>query len=526
MRLGTVVLALYAQGISDVHRISLFIGMDQGLDTETKLKFASRDAGEMASLFRQTGLYQPDDIILVANKSLELVRQAMRTIESSAAKWAKQGSQTYLFVYFSGHGDAHSLHVRGQKLKRDDLVAWLTGLPCDLKIVVLDACESGDFLRSKGGRFLQDLPVRIDEKLKSRGIIIVSSTSRGELAQESDEYQGAVFTHHLANGLRGLADYNGDGWIGLQESFEYSRRATAMDMAMSGSLRQNPSFDLDLVGGSDPELIPIDPGKSWMLLCNFPTGTLDIHDTNSLDRISRVWLSGADSLGYRIPTGSYLFRFCEGGKEYLHTNVVGKTGGILIDRRKFQEKVRWSWVSKGGPAIRLNAFQATVGAPHPFPGVPMRMGRLDYVTRSAGAKSVLSFGIGKGHSEDTATQLRNDMDIFRLGYSQLYFMAGNRRLRLFAGGLASFNLVRQALTDARFGDAQVPNGSGFQPAETVQWANLYQLGAPFELEWAAYGRFWISAEALYSLYGYQDQGRDRFRVRFELEPYLHFGIHF
>jgi caspase domain-containing protein len=522
-------MALICAGFSaraEIHRISLFIGMDQGLASESELRFASRDAREMAGIFRQSGIYATDDIVLLANTSMESVRLAMKSIESSAARWKKRGEPTYIFIYFSGHGDAQSLHINGLKLKRDDLVAWLNGLPCELKIVVLDACESGDFLRSKGGRFLQDLPVQIENNLKSRGSIIVSSTSRGELAQESDEYQGAVFTHHLKNGLRGLADYNGDGWIGLQEAFEYSRRATSMDMAMEDGLKQNPSFDLDLVGGGDPGLIPIDNGKSWMLLRYFPTGNLDVYNANSLDRVARIWLSGSDSLAYRIPTGDYLFRFHEAGKEYILAGKVGRRGGDFIDRRRFQEKIQGTWTSKGGPAISLNGFQATLGAPHPFPRIPMRMSGLDYVKRTAGAKQTLSFGFGRGSQADTATKLSTDVELYRLGYSKVFFLAGSRSVRLSAGGLASYGLVRQYLTDNRFAGSSIPTVSRFEPAGTKSWSDLYQLGAPIELEWAIYGRFWIAGEIDYSIYGYMDGGSDRFRTRLEMEPFVQFGFHF
>jgi hypothetical protein len=526
-RLGTVLLlCAIATAQAEVRRMSLFIGVDKGLESETPLKFASRDAESMAGVFRQSGLYDKDGVQLLTNPDLEQVRDAMAGIETSVSRLKAKGVQTNLFVYFSGHGDAQSLHIRGKKLKRGDLVAWVNGLPSDLKIVVLDACESGDFLRSKGGRFLQDLPVRNDENLKSHGVVIVSSTSRGELAQESDEYKGAVFTHHLVNGLRGLADYNNDGWVSLQESFEYSRRATATDAALEGSLKQNPSFDLDLVGGSDPGLVPIDREKTWMLLRHFPSGTLDIFDANSLDRMSRVWLSGSDSLAYRIQTGSYLFRFREGGREYLYTAKVDNAGGIPIDRKRFREKVAGSWASKGGHAVRLDGVQTAYGEPHPFPGVSFGMTRIDYISRTAAAKTTLFLGLGVGQGSDSANRLSTRMHLYRGGISRTYFLAGSRRLRFSAGGLAAYNLVRQSLSDSRFPGPTIPTATGFESSEQTHWFDLYQVAVPMELEWNVFGRFWITGELDYSVYGYQDASADQFRTRLEMEPFLHMGFHF
>lgn len=525
-RTALALLSICLSPQAGIHRIGLFIGVDRGLESEAALKFASRDAMEMAGIFRQSGLYGADDLVLLTNASLEKIHEAMVAVEKSARLSKKQGSQTYLFLYFSGHGDAESLHINDAKLNRNELMAWLNGLPCDLKIVVLDACESGDFLRSKGGRYLQDIPVQVENNLKSRGSIIISSTSRGELAQESDEYHGAVFTHHLENGLRGLADYNGDGWIGLQEAFEYSRRATSMDNALKGSLHQNPSFDLDLVGASDPGLLPIDNGKSWMLLKHFPTGNLDIYDANSLDRVARVWLSGSDSLAYRIATGGYLFRFHEGGKEFLHSEIVGKSGGVLIDRLNFQEKVRGAWSSKGGATVRLQGIQASFGAPHPFPRMPMRSIGIDLVSRAAGCKGTVSLAFSRGNAQDTATKISSDVKLYSFGVSNVYFLAGSRRLRLSAGVMASFSMVEQELTDNRFLGAEIPAGSETYSARTRLWSRLYQVGAPFEMEWSIAGRFWISGTALYSVYGFKDSGEDGYKFRLELEPLIRFGRHF
>ena len=527
VRLLTIVLGCLSLAPAKIHRIGLFLGMDRGLASEPPLKFASRDARQMGEVFRQSGLYSPHEMFEVSNAPLDRVRAAMGEVEAAAKAPREAGDQTYLFVYFSGHGDSQSLHVQNGKLDREDLIAWMNGIPVDLKILVLDACESGNFLRSKGARLLEDAAqVRIDKESMNRGSIIISSTSRGELAQESDEYQGAVFTHHLVNGLRGLANYNGDGWIGLEEAFEYSRRATHMDMALGGDLKQNPSFDLDLVGGSDPGLIPVLRGRSHLMLRNFPSGNLEIMDSHSLTSISKVWLSGADSLDFNLPAGSYLFRIREGVQEFLHSASLAKNGSLVIERQAFRPKVKWNWTAKGGSQVRLAGFQPSFGFTHPYPGIPMRMGRMDYLIRTASAKRDIGLGIATGSASDSAARQSADLTQYRASVSQVHFLAGSRRLRLYSGGLAAFSLVREELTDLRFNGLPVQSAGGPVPANTTHWSNLYQLGMPFELEWAVWGRLWLSGEAVYSLYGYEDTGRGRFRVRLELEPFLGLGMHF
>lgn len=526
-RILPFVLAGFTLIPAKVHRIGLFLGMDRGLASEPPLKFAARDARQMAELFRQSGLYQKHELFEVTNKPLERVRRTMAEVEEAAKAKRAEGDQTHLFVYFSGHGDAQSLHVHGGKLDRQDLIGWMNDIPVDLKILVLDACESGNFLRAKGARFVDAKPMRAEREAKNRGSVIITSTSRGELAQESDEYQGAVFTHHLLNGLRGLANYNGDAWIGLEEAFEYSRRATHMDMALGGDLKQTPSFDLDMVGGQDPSLLPVDRGQSRVLLRNFPAGNLEILDAHSLTTRSKVWLSGSDSLGFSLAAGSYLFRFEEGGKDWLHTATFGKDATPTLDRKAFKPKVNWAWTSKGaGHRVKLAGFQPSIGFPHPFPRIPMRMGRLDHVTRTAAGKTSLGLGMATGSLADEGTGLASDFRVYRGSAAHVRYLAGNRRLRLYAGGLAAYNLVRQETTDSRFGGREVQAANGPVPAVIVDWAPLYQVGAPFELEWAVWGRFWVSAEAVYSLYAFEDAGRGRYRARLELEPFLGLGMSF
>jgi hypothetical protein len=118
------------------------------------------------------------------------------------------------------------------------------------------------------------------------------------------------------------------------------------------------------------------------------------------------------------------------------------------------------------------------------------------------------------------------MQLYRGGVSRTFFIAGSRRLRFSAGGLAAYNLVRQSLTDSRFPGPTLPTATGFESPQQTDWFDLYQAAVPMELEWNVFSRFWITGELDYSVYGYQERGADRFRTRLEMEPFLHMGFHF
>jgi hypothetical protein len=510
-----------------VRRLGLFIGNDKGLAGELTLKFASRDAREMAGLFSRSGLYGSDRVILLENAGLSAVKKAMNSVDSMMQSWKRVGFETHFLVYFSGHGDSDALHIRGEKLLREELIRWLGDSRSDLKIAILDACESGNFLRSKGGHFIQDIPVRIESNLNTHGTIVLSSTSRGELAQESEEYRGAVFTHHLMNGLRGLADYNGDGWVGLQEAFDYSRRATVTDVTLGTRARQNPTFDLDLVGGNDPGLVPLDRKKSWMVLRGFPAGTLEIFDAHSLNLVARLWLTGRESLSYGILTGRYLFRFNENGKDYLHTSEIGREGGIHFERGQFREKMRWTSAAKGGiPAVRLSGLQLSWVSPEPFANFPLHMTRGEFILRTADYKQELSLGYGWGSYASTATELTNQMQIFRVGYALRKHLWDASVLGLWGGVSGAWHGISQRVMDQRVGGGAVQTREGFAAPKSWHWANLYQAGMPLELEIFIYSGIWVSTELMASLYAYRDHASGEFAFRGSLDPSLSLGVHF
>ena len=182
---------------TEVQRIAVFVGEDQGLDDERALRYASKDAKEMAEAFRLAGTFDEDRIYLLMNQPLEKIKASLEEVRGRVRELRKAGTESLVLIYYSGHGSAEGLHIRGKSFSKEELSQYLESLESNLKIVILDACESGDFLRTKGGRLLEAPTVVKMDRLESQGTILISSSSRGEMAQESEDYRGAVFTHHF-----------------------------------------------------------------------------------------------------------------------------------------------------------------------------------------------------------------------------------------------------------------------------------------------------------------------------------------
>src|SRR5690606_26313350 len=99
--------------------------------------------------------------------------------------------------------------------------------------------------------FTADEPFAISAAMlpQASGQVWLHASSDGEAAQESDELQGAIFTHAWLNGLRGAADANGDARVTLDESFAFAHSRTLIRSAKSSGVLQKPEAVVSLREG-------------------------------------------------------------------------------------------------------------------------------------------------------------------------------------------------------------------------------------------------------------------------------------
>lgn len=95
---------------------------------------------------------------------------------------------------------------------------------CRRQILLLDCCYSGAFAR--GMVMKGDKTISTRERFEGRGRAIITASDSMQYAFEGDAVTGegrvSLFTSVLVNGLEtGRADLDGDGWVDLDELFEY-----------------------------------------------------------------------------------------------------------------------------------------------------------------------------------------------------------------------------------------------------------------------------------------------------------------
>jgi Caspase domain len=340
-------------------RMALFVGNDQGLPKEHKLQFASRDAREMAKVFKGLGSVDEDRVYLLENKKLDHIQDAFSEIRGRVKELKSEKHKLMFMFYYSGHGSKEALHISGQKWNREQFLKELETIPADLKMVVVDACESGSLLRNKGGRLITVAPTPEIDKLTQKGTIFLSSSAREELAQESNQYRGAIFSHHLINGLRGAADFNGNREISLWEAFHYASEATRSESIYGNTKQQNPGFDADFVGEDDVVLTSLHKGGSRIVFKNFPAQAIDLYDGNRYRIIGRIHLNGKEEITLDLPDMDYVLAYENKKSTYTSKVSLSWKKKVVVLPTDFQKFQTSAVISKGGDEISIHSLSTS-----------------------------------------------------------------------------------------------------------------------------------------------------------------------
>lgn len=234
------------------------IGISEYQDSRMNLEFAAKDALDLANQFSSDKKdYGNVHTIKLLNRDAtrEKIREVKKTLMQS-----KVDDMVVLFV--AGHGlldkdlnyylatyniDFSNPSVNG--LPYDDLEKLLDGIPARKKLMLIDACHSGELdkdelvyiskadLKDKNVVFRgsKNLPsntttdisyVNSFELMKElfadlrrgTGAIVISSAGGGEFAFEGKQWRNGVFTYSVLDGLKtGFADVNKDGVVVASE---------------------------------------------------------------------------------------------------------------------------------------------------------------------------------------------------------------------------------------------------------------------------------------------------------------------
>lgn len=240
-----------ASAVPHPYAYGVLVGSNPGGPGQPTLRFAEEDARRMADVLEQLGRYGKTDMRVLVRPDAAGVLAALDEVAEKLRAHEQRGEQAVLVFYYSGHAKANAFHLGASELPIAALREKLQKLPTTLTLVVLDACQSGQFARTKGAEAAADFSSNSVARLTTKGIAVMASSSAQELSQESDELRSSYFTHHLVVGLRGAADLDRDGKVSIDEAYRYAYRRTLASTAQTQVGSQHVTLETELAGQGD-----------------------------------------------------------------------------------------------------------------------------------------------------------------------------------------------------------------------------------------------------------------------------------
>lgn len=234
----------------------LAAGVSEYADARQNLKFAHRDAEDLAGLLKlQEGkLYSQVNVKLLTNAQV-----AKGSLETEINRFLRQASdQDLIVILLAGHGvqdNDQTLYFMTHDANMDEPFSGmdvtrirdiLRNRPSNQKaILLLDICHAGALGEGKRGTVSADDAVR--QLSLGTGITVLASSAGRELSNEGVQYRGGhgAFTAALLEGLEGAADQeagNRDGVVSIAELMTYVMHRVPV-LTRGGQHPNTPSSD-------------------------------------------------------------------------------------------------------------------------------------------------------------------------------------------------------------------------------------------------------------------------------------------
>jgi uncharacterized caspase-like protein len=314
-------------------RFALIVGDAKGGVGTRPLRYAERDARRIHSILVRLGGVRPEDARLLTGASADEVLAALASLKAPIAAAKANGEETVLIVYYSGHAKDGELRLGDTLLPMTELRDLLKDAPADVRIGLIDSCQSGAIVRAKGVRTAPAFDVQKAQAAatRPRGLVLIASSSADEESQESDELSASFFTHYLASGLLGDADASGDGKVTLAEAYAYAYARTVGETAETRAGAQHPVYLYDLGGAGDVVLTDLSP-RGVLLFPASDEGVYVVLD-NSRRAVAEVAKARGGSRRIALARGDYTVKKRDGDGLLIGSFTVDEQPVEVADNR-------------------------------------------------------------------------------------------------------------------------------------------------------------------------------------------------
>jgi len=220
---------------------AIVIGINRYQNTR-KLKYAVNDARAFRNYIKEHIGIPEENIFFLTNQ--RATKAEIQSLLGTKIK-RKASKEDTVIIFYAGHGavETDPLNPDGDGFEKyllpydanlDDLYSTAIAMGeinkifhrirAERLIFIADTCYSG----ASGGRTMLASKTRatLSEKFferisKGKGRVIISACSANEISKEDDSLEHGVFTYYLLKGLKGGADFDGDGIITVSELFGF-----------------------------------------------------------------------------------------------------------------------------------------------------------------------------------------------------------------------------------------------------------------------------------------------------------------
>ncbi|MDQ3001967.1 MAG: caspase family protein, partial [Fibrobacterota bacterium] len=345
--LSALLFMAFPWSASGLVRMAVVLGNNSGLPEDKTLSFATRDAEQVYATLLQLGGLDKGQGYLLLDPSVAKVRTVFRECRNRVRALQATGEKVQLLIYFSGHGSDRALHMEGEALPLDEIRSYFRETEADLKVLIADACYSGSLIQSKGAVLSDPIPVRFLDDLKVNGSAILTSSSAGELSQESRDLQGSLFTHFFVSAIRGAADNDHDGQVTLWEAYNHTQYGMRRRLASRKQVAQTPEFDVNIKGSGNVVLSRLEMGQARLKLKGLPRGEYRILEAVSALQVAEVTLSEPEGAVLALPRATYLIYHDEGKVGMAGHADLRRSANVVLGPGDFSRVTAGTLASKG-----------------------------------------------------------------------------------------------------------------------------------------------------------------------------------
>lgn len=390
-----------------LRRFAFIAGANDGGPSRISLRYAHSDAKSVARVLTQLGGVDSRDNVILFEPDRFDFEAGLARMRGLLERARKEGAgRIELVFYFSGHSDEQGLMLGDDLITYRELRTFISELPSDVRIAILDSCSSGAMTRGKGGT--KRAPFLMDNSVEVEGYAYLTSASEDEAAQESDRISGSFFTYYLVSGLRGAADHNRDQKVTLNEAYQYAFNETLARTESTQAGPQHAGYDFQLKGSGDLVLTDLRGTSALLVIAPDIEGRVFVRNRKG-QLVAEINTAGGNAVSIGLDPGVYEVSMDAGRQRLRGSASLNQGKSTLISRADLGRMTVENTIVRGNSPLPAAAAAAPARkvpfgtfegeAHHPFrigivPGVnvPFNFGRREKETNNFSANF-----IGYGH---------------------------------------------------------------------------------------------------------------------------------